>query len=72
MSLRDLVPKIIGQYFLGEIHNNIQIFMTDFIKKTVQETPEILKLTAGRMEERKGIEEKLKIVLKLKSYMIQD
>jgi len=71
-SLRDIIPKIIGQFFMDEISNNIQTFLTDHIKKSIHENPEILKLTEDQKEQRAGLLAKLKIIRKLKQYMMKD
>jgi len=72
LSLRDLVPKIIGQYFLNVIYSNVHIWLTNHINKAVAENPNLLKLTKGQIEERKVIENRLRVITKLKQYMIQD
>ncbi len=71
-SLRDIIPKIIGQFFMDEVSNSIQVFLTDYIKKSISENPEILKLTEHQKELRVALMGKLKVIRKLKQYMMKD
>jgi len=71
-SLRDCIPKLIGQFFIDEISNNVQVFLTDHIKKIIVENPDLLKLSQHQKEQRIILESKLRIIRKLKQYMMKD
>ena len=71
-SLRDCIPKIIGQFFLDEISNHVQVFLTDHIKVTINDNPSLLKLTESQKEERARLLSRLRTIRKLKQYLIQD
>ena len=72
MSLRDLVPKIIGQYYLNTLKDSLQIEINDHINHQVKENPDLVKLTEGQKSEKNDLQRKLKIMIGLKQYMVQD